>query len=122
MKKLVFLIAIFVLSAGISMAQVTIKGKVTSKKDGKPLSGAVVMAKEGKADVKTTTDAQGNFSISISPEVKNLVISYTGYNSQTIGIGNKSVINVALNTPGAGIKKNIKSGKANAATNKNTSK
>lgn len=119
MKKVVFLIAVFLLSAGISMAQTTIKGKVTSKKDGKALSGAAVYAKE-KADIKVWTDASGNYSITVPAEVKNLVISYTGLNSQTVGIGNKTTIDAALNSPTAKIKKNVKSGtKTNkAATNK----
>lgn len=110
------------MSAGISMAQITIKGKVTGKKDGKPLAGAIVQAKEGNTDLKTTTDAQGNFSITVSSEVKNLVFSFNGFNSQTIGIGNKTVINVALNTPGAGMKKNMKPAKAKNTTNKSIGK
>jgi TonB-dependent starch-binding outer membrane protein SusC len=122
MKKVVFLFAVFVLSAGISMAQITIKGKVTSKKDNKPLTGAIVQAKEGKADVKTTTDAQGAYTLTISSEVKNIVISYNGLNSQTIGIGGRTIIYAALNSPADKVKNKYKSAKPKTATNKSTGK
>ena len=69
-----------------------IQGKITDE-NGEPLIGATVQVKGTSAG--TITDAEGNFTLD-APEDAVLVISYVGYKSQEVRIGNRSVINVAL--------------------------
>jgi hypothetical protein len=44
----------------------------------------------------TTTNAQGNFSLSVPDESTILVVSYVGYNPREITVGNQTVLTVAL--------------------------
>src|SRR5437764_450535 len=71
----------------------TVTGRVTDEQ-GNPLSGATVVAAGGGPS--TTTNTLGDFSISLRPTVRQLQISYVGYNSQAVNLGNQKAINVAL--------------------------
>ena len=72
----------------------TIKGRVTSQKDGSPLSGVnVVVVGTTKG---TITDFDGNYQLTI-PEGKEIVsYSFIGYEREEVEIGNKTEINLAL--------------------------
>ncbi|MCE7066227.1 SusC/RagA family TonB-linked outer membrane protein [Dyadobacter sp. CY326] len=73
----------------------TITGKVSSKTDGTPMPGVNIIVKG--TQVGTSTDASGNYSISVNEQAKPiLVFSYIGHESQEVVIGNQSVINVDL--------------------------
>jgi hypothetical protein len=108
MKKLMFLTAVMFMITSASKAQTTIKGKVTNNRDGNPLFGAVIKAKE-KADLLVKTDVQGNYTIVVPAEVKNLYVSYKGLKSQVIKISNRSTINVGLSASSSSLKKITKS-------------
>lgn len=70
-----------------------ITGKVTDvSKQG--IAGATLQIEGTKR--YTTTDATGNFSIQSATNNEVLLVSYTGFLTQKIPIGNKSVINVTL--------------------------
>ena len=71
-----------------------ITGRVTSREDGLPLPGVSVKVTGTKTG--TQTDASGNFSISVPVGSKSIEVSYIGFLSQIISIGNKTVINVSL--------------------------
>jgi TonB-linked SusC/RagA family outer membrane protein len=58
-----------------------------------PVIGASIMEK-GTSN-GTVTDLEGNFSLSVKPGAT-LVISYIGYKTQEISVGNNSFINVTL--------------------------
>ena len=60
---------------------------------GEPLIGATIMV-EGTKD-GTVTDIDGNFTINTMSKAK-LVISYVGYTTQTILVGDKTTIDVTL--------------------------
>jgi hypothetical protein len=95
MKKLtLILIGLF---AGMQLldAQTTITGKVTSKKDGKAISGAVINAKE-KPDVTAVSGTDGTYSITVTSDVKVLEATYTGMEKRTEGIGQKKIINFEM--------------------------
>lgn len=77
-SKLAFMGLLLMSAFGI--AQTQISGIVTAD-DGSPIPGATVIVQE--SDVGTTTDFDGNFSISVE-ENQNLEISYLGYASQVI--------------------------------------
>jgi TonB-linked SusC/RagA family outer membrane protein len=70
----------------------TITGKVTNEK-GEPVSNASVVVKG--SSVGTTTSASGQYSIS-APSNGTLVISYVGYASRELRVGNGSTLDVQL--------------------------
>lgn len=73
-----------------------VTGKVTG--DGnQPLAGVSIQVKNTSRG--TTTDAQGNFSIEVAA-TDVLVISYVGYATQEITVGNRTVVNVLLASAG----------------------
>lgn len=69
-----------------------ISGKVTDEK-GIPLSGASVQVKGSSTG--TTTNSNGEFTLN-APANAVLVISFVGYESQEINVGDKSVLNISL--------------------------
>lgn len=74
-------------------ALIEVKGKVTSE-DGTPLNNVSVIIKG--TTVGTTTDANGLFTIAVRDERAVLVISYIGFQSQEIVVGNKTLFNISL--------------------------
>ena len=72
---------------------VTVSGKVVDA-SGEPLAGAGVMIK-GKPTKGTVTDINGNYSLQADPS-ETLVFSFIGYKEEEVRIGNRGVINVAL--------------------------
>ncbi|MEF3078470.1 TonB-dependent receptor [Winogradskyella poriferorum] len=84
MKKFNYLlcIAVMTLFSTVMYAQSTIKGKVIDGDMNSPLPGANVIVK-GTTN-GTTTDFDGNFTITAESGSGEVVISYVGYVSQTI--------------------------------------
>ncbi len=74
---------------------VTIEGKVTDGSTGEPLIGATVRIK-GTA-IGTVTDIDGGFRFSIPDDARTLLISYIGYESKEIAIGNQTRFDVTMN-------------------------
>jgi TonB-linked SusC/RagA family outer membrane protein len=72
----------------------TITGKVTSSKDGAALPGVNILVRGTQSG--TSTDVAGNFSIDITGQDAVLIFSYIGFNSQSVEVGNLSVVNVSL--------------------------
>lgn len=107
------MVMVFVVGA-TAMAQRTVTGQVTGA-DGEALIGASVLVKG--TTTGTLTDNNGNFSLSV-PETNNmLVVSYVGYASQDVAIGDGGALTVKLNSDltleevvvtGLGIKKEKK--------------
>ncbi len=85
------LMLLFVVGA---YAQQTITGKVTSAANGETLPAATV--KITGTTSGTLTDIDGNYSIKVSSGNDVLEVSYVGYTTQTVKVGNQKVINVAL--------------------------
>ena len=93
MKRLLLLI--FVLLTTGSFAQTfTLKGTVTSEKDGTPLTGVTVVVKGTSRG--SITDAEGRYSI-IAKNGDVLSFSFIGMDSKTVPVvGNPKVLNVSL--------------------------
>jgi TonB family protein len=72
----------------------TVSGQVSSSVDSKPLSGAIVAVKNRKR--KTTTNAEGRFTLSGIDEKDVLVFSFPGFDTQEIPIGKSTAISVSL--------------------------
>ncbi|HMQ48741.1 MAG TPA: SusC/RagA family TonB-linked outer membrane protein [Saprospiraceae bacterium] len=75
-------------------AQRTITGTVTDSNTGEPLIGANILVVG--TSTGTITDFDGAYSLNVGADATSLEISYTGYTSQTITIGNQSKIDVLL--------------------------
>ncbi|MBN8826483.1 MULTISPECIES: SusC/RagA family TonB-linked outer membrane protein [unclassified Spirosoma] len=71
-----------------------IRGRVTAAEDGAPIPGASVVLKGTSRGVNT--DADGNYSISVSDGGKVLIFSFVGTAAQEIEIGNRSTIDIQL--------------------------
>jgi TonB-linked SusC/RagA family outer membrane protein len=86
---------LFLLSFLVSQAQdKVITGTITDEKNA-PLPGATVTVKGAKV-AAASTDNQGNFRISVPASATTLIISYVGYEQTELAIGNKTVVDFAL--------------------------
>ncbi|MFM2138574.1 MAG: hypothetical protein RJA57_881 [Bacteroidota bacterium] len=93
MRVVVVIAAIF--TAQFSFAQnKLVTGKVTDAKDGSPLVGATVTAKDTK--IATQTNAEGVFRLSVPASVNTLTITSVGFTSQDVSIDGKSSVDVSL--------------------------
>ncbi len=97
MKKFTLFLTLFLLSVTFVVAQKNISGKILDEKGGAVI-GANILVK-GTAN-GTISDYDGNYSLSV-PSGATLVISYTGYTSQEIAVGDQSVINATLSEDAA---------------------
>ena len=91
--KIAFLSFIFLASSNFIVGQTTIKGSVKSE-SGQVLPGVSILV-PGTFNGKTT-DANGNYSISVDKNAKSLTFSMVGMNTIKEQIGNKSEINVTM--------------------------
>ncbi len=78
----------------VANAQRTIQGRVITSETSTPLTEATVQVKGTL--VGTTTDPDGRFSLYVPSGASSLVFNFTGYVSQEVPIGTKTVINVSL--------------------------
>ena len=92
MKQLL-LSLLMVVCGYVAIAQNTISGKIVDSETGEPLPGAYVQIKG--TNTGTVTDLEGNYSISASPDDV-LVISFVGFESQELTVGNRTVIDIQL--------------------------
>lgn len=72
----------------------TVTGTVTSAEEGVSLPGVNVVVQG--TTIGTTTDVEGEYSVSVPEGSNSLVFSFIGYATQEVAIGNRSVIDVQL--------------------------
>ncbi len=82
----------------LRIVEQTVNGTIKDG-SGNPLSGATVSLKGGSQS--TVTNAQGSFSITVPNSSSVLVISYVGFATQEITVGNRSSVNISLTTNSA---------------------
>jgi TonB-linked SusC/RagA family outer membrane protein len=92
MKQL--FIGFALLLSAMSFAQKTITGTVTTTASGETVPFVNVIL--NNSTTATTTDDNGRYSIDINSELDVLKFSALGFISQSITVGNKTIINVAL--------------------------
>ncbi|MBO0952696.1 SusC/RagA family TonB-linked outer membrane protein [Fibrella forsythiae] len=81
------------------LAQVAITGQVTDSQTNDGVPGVNVLLKlAGPASRQqgTTTDKDGRYTLNVPSNQADLVFSFVGYLSQTVRVGNRSVVNVQL--------------------------
>ena len=95
MRKLIGLLSLlFFIGLQVSYAQTrTISGIVTDISDGLPLPGVSVVIKGTQTG--TATDVNGRYTIEAAPSDV-LIFSFVGMKTQNETVGNRQVINVAL--------------------------
>jgi TonB-linked SusC/RagA family outer membrane protein len=76
------------------LQDIRVTGRVISS-EGNPVAGASIVVKGSRTG--TTTDANGNFSLSV-PDNATLVFSSVGFEAQEVAIGGRTTINVTLQT------------------------
>lgn len=85
---------LFLVGLQVSYAQMhTVSGIVTDKSDGSPLPGVSVVIKG--TTIGTATDLQGHYAIEASP-TDMLVFSFVGMKTENYTVGDRTIINVAL--------------------------
>ena len=93
MRKVFFFTFVLLLCLQTASAQSIIKGKITDSKSGTPVPGASVKVKATKKG--TTTGNDGVFSLPASANDV-LEISFVGYKTQTVKVGESTDITVGL--------------------------
>lgn len=86
MKKLFAILAVMamtILGASAQIEQKTVRGVVLDT-NGNPIAGAEVMAPGGGASI--ITDADGSFSMTVSPYLKTLTASYAGMGTKKMKV------------------------------------
>ena len=90
-----WLIACMLLFTTISFAQQkTVTGKILSEKDKQPVFGATVSVKGSTTATQTGPD--GSFTISVPSANSVLVVSFVGFESVEVPVGNKSSLDISL--------------------------
>ena len=92
MKKTFKLIFFAVMLGHMTYAQQVIQGTVSDING--PLPGANILEQGTQNGV--STDFDGNFTITVSNENSIIEVSYTGFVSQEISVGNQSSIDIVL--------------------------
>ena len=93
-KLLAFLLlGLFAITSAMAQDK-TITGRVVGADDGLPLPGVSVRVKGGT--IGTTTNGDGNFSLSVPSGAKQIVFTYIGYISQEMMIGTSGTMNIRL--------------------------
>jgi len=100
-KALLCIVALFTmtLTFEVSAQQRVITGTVISEEDGLGLPGATILVKG--TTVGTTTDLDGNYSITVPGGSDVLIYSFIGLKPAEEVIGNRTIINVTLMTDAA---------------------
>ncbi|QJB36695.1 TonB-dependent receptor [Chitinophaga oryzae] len=101
LRKTGFLLAFLCAIASVAMAQRTITGKVTGAPDGQGLPGVTITVPG--TSTGTSTDANGVYKLPLPATAQTLTFSFLGYEPQTITIGNREVINIALQSTSKGL-------------------
>lgn len=86
------------------MLQQFVSGKITNSK-GEPLPGATVVLKGTTQGV--STDIDGNFRLLVQEKNAVLVVSYIGYETIEVVVGDKSNINIQLNESLTGLDETV---------------
>lgn len=90
--KKVFVLALLLCSIQ-GWAQSTVTGRVTASDDASGLPGVSILEKG--TTTGTVTDADGNYSLSVSPNAT-LVFSFVGYASQEVQLNGRTTVDVIL--------------------------
>jgi TonB-linked SusC/RagA family outer membrane protein len=98
MKKLLFMVILFMtslLQQAVAQDR-TVTGRVTDRASGQGLPGVTVLVKG--TTIGASTNAEGDFSLSVPSSATALTFSSIGYVNMEQALGTSSVVNVSLGT------------------------
>lgn len=75
---------------------ISVSGTITDKSSGDPLPGVSVRVKDTQTG--TVTDAKGHFKLDVPGSESVLVISFTGYATQELAVGNRTSLLITMDT------------------------
>ncbi|WP_461147098.1 SusC/RagA family TonB-linked outer membrane protein [Spirosoma pulveris] len=90
------LVPLFLFAVQLSYAQSTITGTVTDATTGEAMAGTTVQVKG--TNVGATTNAAGQYQISLPATGKVLIFSFIGYQPAEVTVGNRSVVDAKLSS------------------------
>src|SRR5690606_36407402 len=97
MKKSLLLWLFMALGVVQALAQTRIiTGKIVDAKDGSPLPGVTFSIKG--ASTGTLTGPDGNFRLQAGADARTLVVSFIGYETQEVSLGNRTDFSLQLKT------------------------
>lgn len=94
MKKTIAIVTLMLCAVATALAQHTVSGTVTDL-NGEPLAGVAVMVQDSPSPTGTTTDLDGTWSLSVSPDAV-LEFSSLGYRPVTVNVNGRGDIDVSL--------------------------
>ena len=92
-RPICLILSVFLLSFQMIWSQ-SIRGTVTDNGTGETLAG-VSIQEQGTTN-GTTTDADGNYELTLTSTTAKLIFSYVGFTSKTIDINGVTELNVTL--------------------------
>lgn len=88
------LLFLFCLSVSAAFAQVAVTGRITLDPTGEAAIGATVVVKG--TTTGAVSDIEGNFSVRVADRTAVLVVSYAGYLTQEIAVGERNTVDILL--------------------------
>ena len=92
-RSLLFVVAWMLFLSSFAQEKV-ISGKVTSSEDGTPVPGVNVLVKG--TTIGTATDGDGAYKISVPSGSTTLILSFIGFKTTEVEIGNRSIVDIAI--------------------------
>ena len=91
--KLAAVIFLIISLSSTVFAQTVVKGIIYDN-DKLPLVGATIQV--AGTNVKAQTDAEGKYQIAVPSATSKLIVSFVGFESQTVSVNNQTLVNVTL--------------------------
>ncbi len=95
MKKLTIFLALLLFVGFTVQAQMQITGTVTGAEDGLSIPGVSIVVKDNPT-IGTTTNVDGEYSLTVPGGTEALIFSFIGMKSQEVIIGGRSVIDLQM--------------------------
>lgn len=92
--KFTFLLTLVFMCCSLAMAQTTVKGTVVSDTDSEPMIGVAIL-EQGTSN-GTITDFNGEFTLKVTDSKATLRVSYVGYATQVVNVGNATSFSIRL--------------------------
>ena len=99
LKTTILLISLLaIITTGYGQTSVIIKGRIYDKttKEALGFVNVIEVDKNGRNVSGTISDVNGNYTLKVRNDKNSVIVSFIGYQKQTINIGNKSTIDVYL--------------------------
>ncbi len=93
MEKLIMLSFFMFFLSSVGYGQTIVKG-IISDNDKSPLIGATLQVEGTK--IMTQSDADGKYQITVPLATSKLIVSYVGYQTQTVSVNNQNMLNIIM--------------------------